>query len=278
MGLVDYHIHTTRCRHALGTMEEYVRNALASGLDEIGFADHLPLPGPEGAPFNMPREELPDYVAEVEALRLRYPEIPIRLGIEADFLPENTEGVRELLALAPFDYVIGSVHYLEATPGDVRLLSLSRFWEFLDETEAAATRREVERVVQDYHARLRASAESGLFHVIGHCDLTKRFGYRLPGDPLPEYRKTAEAFARAGVLVELNTSGLRSPAGEIYPGLDFLRVLCEAGVGITLASDAHHPGHVGFGLALACDWARRAGYDAIHAWAAPGRFAPRPLP
>jgi histidinol-phosphatase (PHP family) len=274
---VDYHLHTTRCRHAVGSMEEYVRAARTAGLAEIGFADHLPFPAPDRAPFNMPREELPGYVAEVEALRQRHPQIPIRLGIEADFLPEHLDSLRELLALAPFDYVIGSVHYLEATPGDVRLLSQSRFWEFLDETEAAATRREVCRVVLDYHARLRASAESGLFHVMAHCDLTKRFGYRLPGNPLAEYRETAAAFARAGVLVELNTSGLRSPASEIHPALDFLGALNEAGVGITLGSDAHHPDHVGFGLDFALEWARRAGYEAIHVWAAPGRFVPRPL-
>jgi len=277
MRLVDYHLHTTRCRHAMGTMEEYVREAQAAGLAEIGFADHLPFPTPEGAPFNMPREELPGYVAEVEALRERHPQIPIRLGIEADFLPETPDTLRELLALAPFEYVIGSVHDLEATPGDMRLLSQPRFWDFLDETGPEATKAEVARVIRDYHARLRASAESGLFHVVGHCDLTKRFGYRLEELERGEYARTAEAFARTGVIAELNTSGLRSPASEIFPGLDFLRALRTAGVGITLGSDAHRPDQVAFGLELAVEWARRAGYDAIHVWSAPGRFEPRPI-
>jgi histidinol-phosphatase (PHP family) len=277
MALFDYHLHTTRCRHAVGTMESYVRAARSIGLAEIGFADHLPFPAPEGAPFNMERRELPGYGAEVLELRGRFPDTPIRLGIEADFLPEHMGSLRELIEALPFDYVIGAVHYLEATPGDVRMLSQPRFWEFLDEAKGHAAIDEIRRVLLDYHAQLRLSAESGLFHIIAHCDLPKRFGYHMPDDLRDEYRRTAEVFARTGVIVELNTSGLRTPAAEIFPSLEFLRFLREAGVGITLGSDAHDPNSVGFGFTFAVEWARSAGYDAIHAWVAPGQFEPRPL-
>jgi histidinol-phosphatase (PHP family) len=272
--LVDYHMHTTRCRHATGPMEEYVRTARARGLVEIGFADHLPFPKPGRAPFNMARAELPHYADEIEVLRQRYPGLPIRLGIEADFFPECSATLRELIGMLPFDYVIGSVHHLEAAPGDVRLLTQLRFWDFLDGTNATTIEREIRRVVTTYHARLRASAESGLFHVIAHCDLPKRFGHLMPADLSAEYERTAATFARTGVVIELNTSGLRSPVGEIYPGLEFLRRLRAAGVGITLGSDAHRPEHVGEAFDAAVAWARRAGYEALHVWAAPGRFEP----
>ena len=43
LNLADYHIHTKRCGHAIGEMEEYVKNAIRKGLREIGFSDHLPL-------------------------------------------------------------------------------------------------------------------------------------------------------------------------------------------------------------------------------------------
>src|SRR5690606_10309942 len=77
------------------------------------------------------------------------------------------------------------------------------------------------------------------------------------------YRRAADAFARAGVAIEVSTAGLRKPAGELYPAAPFLAACRRAGVPATLASDAHRPADVGRDFDQAVAALRAAGYDSI---------------
>src|SRR5690349_19225907 len=116
--LTDYHSHTTRCLHAVGTMEEYVERALDLGMEEFGFSDHSPWmvehPGRKAA---MEPEELPEYVADVLRMREQYErggERPfrVRLGLEMDFVLARLGAAAEATRKYPWDYLIGSVHHL----------------------------------------------------------------------------------------------------------------------------------------------------------------------
>jgi histidinol-phosphatase (PHP family) len=94
--MVDYHLHTSRCCHATGTLEEYLAAAEEKELHEIGFADHYPL-GLLGckprSQVTMHPEELPEYIMQVEKLRAASKTVRVKLGIEVDFLP-GTENKR----------------------------------------------------------------------------------------------------------------------------------------------------------------------------------------
>jgi histidinol-phosphatase (PHP family) len=105
------------------------------------------------------------------------------------------------------------------------------------------------------------AAESGLFTILGHLDLVKKFGYRPTRILKVELDHLVDRIARAGVLVEINTAGLHRPVAEAYPTLDILRRLRDAGVGITFGSDAHQPDEVGRDFAHAVDLAQAAGYS-----------------
>lgn len=278
MKLFDYHTHTTRCKHATGTMEEYVLSGIRSGLGDMGFSDHLPMPKPGLSPWNMSASELPGYVAEVSHLKARYPDMSLRLGIEADFFPEYVPELKALLSSAPFDYVIGSVHYLSLGPGLALHADQARTWGVDSaEDQEEWKSQQADKVYAEYFRQMRLCAESGLFQIMGHLDLPKKFGHRSKSDLSKEIRETAEAFARHGVVVELNTAGLRKPVGEIYPSLPILKVLRECQVPVTLGSDAHAAADVAAGFSQALALAREAGYDSIHRWAAPGVFEPVPL-
>ena len=111
--MIDYHIHTKLCGHATGEMEQYVERAIEIGLSEIGFSDHLPFVDSERTGFAMSLSQLPLYVQKVDELREKYPTITIRLGIEVDYFPHLEKEIEELLAQYPFDYVYGSVHFLD---------------------------------------------------------------------------------------------------------------------------------------------------------------------
>lgn len=236
----DYHLHTSRCGHAMGTMQEYVTAARAAGLREIGFADHLPmywLPPEQRDPgLAMTMEELPGYIAEVQTLREQNPDLIIRLGIEADYIPGREAQLRDLLASYSFDYVLGSVHFIDG-------------WGFDNPAQVEEyNHREIDEIYRDYFDLVQQAALSDLFDVMAHPDLVKKFGFCPAVEPAGLYEATAATFRRAGVLAELNTAGLRVSAREIYPGPLLLAALCRHSVPLVLGSDAHAPQQVGAGL------------------------------
>jgi histidinol-phosphatase (PHP family) len=271
--LPDYHTHSARCGHAQGAPVEYVAAARRCGLAAIGISDHLPMLHAPDPLVSMAVDQLGEYVAEVRLLQREAPDF-VLLGIEADYHPRTVAAVADLLAAHPFDYVIGSVHFL----GE---------WGFDDPRNAEGwAQRDVDDVYLEYLAVVGDAAETGLFTILGHLDLVKKFGHR-PSRPLGAALETlAERLARAGVVVELNTSGLRKPVGEIYPSVEWLRVLRAHDVPITFGSDAHRPADVGLDRTAAVEAARAAGY-ADYAWLTPGdgsgahtraRAEIRPLP
>lgn len=246
---VDYHMHTPLCGHAVGEPKEYVEQALKVGLSEIGFSDHAPLVSREDARYTMTRSQLPLYHEMIRSVQAEYKNFTIKLGIEADFVPGFEEKTKEILSGYPYDYVIGSVHFIDQ-------------WAFDDPDEKIKWKdKDIDRVYRDYYRLLRQSAESGLYDIMGHVDLVKKFGYRACGDLTDEIEKTAKVFKKSGMTVEINSSGLRKPVQEIYPSLSVLKLYHKAGVPITFSSDSHDPKDVGRDFDKAAVLAKAAGYE-----------------
>ncbi len=250
--LADYHVHTRRCGHAEGETRAYVEEAIAAGLVELGFADHLPLVRDWRPGFSMLPDEMCAYVAEIKELADEYAaDIVILAGIEADYYEEAEDEVRELLAAQPFDYVIGSVHTLSDGLGFDQRRQRRRF--------AAAG---VDRVFLENYRLLARVAGSGLCDVVGHLDLPKKYGHQ-PADAAAvgeAARGTLQAVRAAGIAIELNTAGWRAPAGQAYPAAGLLAEAAAAGIPLIFGSDAHRPGEVGDGFPRAAALARGAGY------------------
>ena len=245
---VDYHMHTPLCGHATGEPEEYVKQALKIGLSEIGFSDHAPLVSHEDPRYTMNPSQLPLYHAMVEKVQKKFSDFTIKLGLEADFIPGFEKQTRELLAGYPYDFIIGSIHFIDR-------------WAFDDPDEKIKWRdKDINAVYRDYYKLLRQSAQSGLFDILGHVDLVKKFGHRASEDLSAEVENTAEVFKKSGITIEINTSGLRKPVGEIYPSLSVLKIYSKHGVPITFSSDSHEPGDVGRDYDKARDLALAAGY------------------
>ncbi len=245
---VDYHMHTPLCGHAIGEPSEYVEQALRVGLEEIGFSDHAPLVAYEDARYTMNASQLPLYHSMIEAVQKKYASFTIKIGLEADYVPGFEEKTRKMLSSYPYDFVIGSVHFIEN-------------WAFDDPDQKLRWKdRDIDTVYRDYYSLLRRSASSGLFDIMGHVDLVKKFGHRATADLSDEVENTAGVFKKAGVTVEINTSGLRKPVKEIYPSLDVLKIYQKAGVPITFSSDSHDPQDVGRDYDKAVALAKAAGY------------------
>lgn len=247
--LSDAHMHTARCGHASGDAREYIEASIAAGLSVITFTDHQPFLRYRDTGLTMALEELPDYLDEVRALRDEYRgRIDVRVGLEADYLPERVEETRALLAGHAFDLVLGGLHF----QGE---------WGFDDPRQLDGWNgRDVDAVYRAYFEDLRAAARTGLFDVMPHPDLVKKFGHRATYDLDAEYAHTASVFAECKVAVEVNTAGLRKPVGEIYPHVHFLRACAQAGVPVSVGADAHEPKDCGRDFDLARAVLLAAGY------------------
>jgi histidinol-phosphatase (PHP family) len=245
----DYHMHTPLCRHAVGEPVDYARQALAAGLTEIGFSDHSPMPRDDFDDWRMLDRQLDEYAAKVRLAQKEFPQLAIRLALEVDYLPGHEVWIRRLAARHPWDYFIGSVHYV------------SDSWDIDNPAKLSEwKKRDAFEVWQAYFDRLTMAAESKLFEIIGHADLPKKFGIRPARDCAPLYEKFLNAAARAGCAIELNTAGLRKDCREIYPARDLLELAFNKHVPITFGSDAHAPEEVGMNFAEAVALARSVGY------------------
>jgi histidinol-phosphatase (PHP family) len=255
--IVDYHMHL-RDRHGsepggrytVDRLERHVEQARRTGVDEIGISDHgyhfRQLEPVFDHPWMQERwgDDLDEYVTTVEEGKRRG--LPVKLGLEVDFVPDRGDEVAARLEPYPWDYLLGSVHFVDGVSVDMDP-------SFADEAGWRA-----------YFATLAEAASSGLFDVLSHPDLVKFFGRRPASALVEELHETAaSAIAESGVCVEVSAAGLHKPVGEVYPDLSLLRRCRERAVPITIASDAHEPEHVGRDLDRAVEHARAAGYETV---------------
>ena len=245
----DYHTHTPLCRHATGEPSQLAAQALRVGLKEMGFSDHSPMPTDDFDDWRMLASELDLYVANVEKARRDHPHLRIKLALEVDYLPGYEEWIRDLASRHKWDYFIGSVHYLSSDWAIDNPKQLSE-WK----------RRDTLEVWTAYCEHLTKAAESGLFDIIGHADLCKKFAFYPRQEAAPLFKNFLRAAKHHGVAIELNTAGLRKDCREIYPSPAILQQAAIEKVPITFGSDAHAPEEVGLNLAEAVQLARSVGY------------------
>ncbi len=260
--LTDYHLHlrpdeddTPPERYFTeANVDRYLEAAEAAGIGEIGcsehvhrFTDALEIWGDHPWWQHWATDDLGAYCEFVAGSALR-------LGIECDFVPGAEDRTASLLEAHPFDYVVGSVHFI----GD-RALDTVEFgvWE---------ARGDPDEVWRRYFEAIAESARSGLFDILAHPDLVKYWGDARPRprrDPRFYYEQAVEAIAESGIAVEVSTAGLRKPVAEIYPAPAFAEMCVEAGAVFALSSDAHLPEEVGFGYERAVAFLEDLGVEEI---------------
>jgi histidinol-phosphatase (PHP family) len=245
--LTDYHVHlrpdepgtTAEAYFTTANAERYREAAAERGIAELGVSEHVHRFHAALDVWSHPfwchnaADDLDEYVEFVRE------ETDLRLGIEADFVPGREDRMASLLERHQWDYVIGSVHFLRDFAVD-----MPGAFDVWGRGESA------EKVWRRYFDTVAAAARSGMYDIMAHPDLVKVWGGSRPapdGDLRRYYEPAVEAFAEAGVAVEVSTAGLRKPVAEIYPARAFLEMVVEAGCPVALSSDAHVPEHLGFG-------------------------------
>jgi histidinol-phosphatase (PHP family) len=227
----DYHMHTPLCKHADGPMEAYIERGIELGLREIGFSDHNPLPHGFSPTVRMEEKELDYYVNRVLELQFEYRgKIDVMLGLEIDYVEGLEDFLAKQIGRYPFDYIIGSVHYLDP---HCTIGSWSRNFSGTREEHYAR-----------YATLIGQLARSGLCDIIGHLDVVKRNGLA----PTCAISDALREIAKACVAIEINTAGYRHPElpePQPYPALPFVKEAIELRIPLTVNSDAHAPEQVG---------------------------------
>jgi len=221
----NYHTHTTFC-DGRDTPEAVVRAAIAKGFSAIGFSSHSEMLKDPAA-----------YVAEIRRLEAEYRgKIRVLCGIEADWPCP--------LDLSPYDYAIGSVHFLPGADGG--RLPIDESPETLERIRRETFGGDGGALVRAYFAAEREMVAAGAFTFVGHPDLVRKFNAKRPyfDEGAAWYReeleKTADAIAACGKPVEVNTGAIsRGWMDDAYPSAEFRALLRARGVPFVLSSDAH---------------------------------------
>lgn len=238
---VDYHTHPLGHKGGRYTEEglsSFLSSAWAQGIEEIGFSDH------------------DEFLAGVDETSIaevgrHFPHLKIRLGLEISYRPGREWEIAAIARQRRFDYLIGSIHDLDAWMFDHPAYEMVyRAWD-------------TGELYHKYYGVLEKLALSGLFDIIGHLDVIKVFGYRPAGSTIEYAEQAIRAIKKAGLAVEINTAGLRKPCSEIYPSREILERCYDFNIPVTLGSDAHTDEDVGRDFAMAYDLLYRAGYRKI---------------
>jgi histidinol-phosphatase (PHP family) len=253
---LDAHLHTRLSPDADADLDAYAAMAVERGVAELAITDHLDFePGAPAYGFATfsERERVVREAAERWADR-----VAIRFGVEITYQARYEADIREHLAGHRYDFVIGSVHVMADSP-----YAASRVGAFV-------AGRSLPEILEPYFGEVLGAARSGLFDALGHLDFVKR--YLVPHvqpellAEAPElYEPILAALVGVGTGLEINTSGLRQAAHEIYPAPWAVARFRElGGRRITIGSDAHRLHSFGAFLGDGYRLAASAGYDELH--------------
>jgi histidinol-phosphatase (PHP family) len=248
MNLTNYHSHCSFC-DGRAPFEEFVKEAITQGFYSYGVSSHAPLPFP--TQWTMEWGQMEAYLDEFKNLRSKYAdEIELYVGLEIDYLNEESNPSVASFTELPLDYRIGSVHLLYDAAGEVVDIDCSPavFKERVDRHFNG----DVLRVVRMYFDRLFRMVELGGFDILGHAD---KMHYNAscyhPGlldEPWYEalMKDYFSLVASRGYLVEINTKAYDS-LGTFYPNSRYWELMKEYQIKVLVNSDAHYPERINAG-------------------------------
>ncbi|MGY5860840.1 MAG: histidinol-phosphatase HisJ family protein [Candidatus Thorarchaeota archaeon] len=265
--MIDYHIHPNYSIDAEGRIDEFCRTALERKFREICFTTHLDTDAARKDAYVIVRGKrvdarssswLEDYENSIRMAGDQYKGqgLEVRLGVEVDYYPGVMDHLPERFHDTEFDLVMGSAHLVNNLAISVK-----------EESHEFFSKHNLEQMGNIYFSLLGDCVESGLFDVLGHLDLYRRFGEAFYGGKIRSLWKAhvselASVMKRFNVGFEVNTSSLRKGMDEPMPESSLVAALKKEGIEtVTVGSDAHRPSDVGQGIEIALKVIKECGFD-----------------
>ena len=263
--LTNYHSHCLYC-DGRANMEDFIRFAISEGFTSYGISSHAPLPF--STAWTMEWDRMDDYLSEFSRLKEKYADkIELAIGLEIDYLDEDSNPSLPRFQDLPLDYRIGSVHMLYSPEREI-----------VDIDTPADTFRQdkhfdgdLDYVVHLYYKNLLRMVELGGFDIVGHADKMHYNAscYRSGLLDEPWYdtlvRGYFTAIAEHGYIVEINTKAYHE-LGTFYPNERYFTFLKELGVRVQVNSDAHYPERINNARAEALAALKKAGFTSVVEW------------
>ncbi len=219
----NYHTHTTRCGHAVGTEREYVEAAIAAGFTTLGFADHVPYPYMKDdyySNYRMKPEQTDDYVSTISALKEEYKDkIEILTGYEAEYYPDVFDAMIEHVESHGCDYLILGQHFIDNS---------RELW-------GSTWGIEREEYLAKYVELCVEGLKTGKYKYLCHPDVFKFTGDDAIFDK--HYRELCREVKKLDIPLEINLWGIVN--GMHYPSDRFFRIAAEEGNRVIMGCDAH---------------------------------------
>ena len=232
----NFHTHVQRCRHAGGTEEDYVKEAISKGLSQLGFSDHGPFPNDDFG-LRMPFSELREYLDEISAMRAKYQsEIILWKGLEIEYLPEHLNYYEELLTKWGLDYLVMGEHFYKNLEGKT-----ANIYGPTSSTEQYLA----------YAHSVAEGMKSGFFKAIAHPDIYMINPFAWDKNCEKAADILIDTAVATGTVLEYNANGFRRaqitfPDGtrHPYPHDNFWKMAAQAPVKVMVGSDCHNPANL----------------------------------
>ncbi len=265
--MFDYHIHPNYSIDAEGEIDEFCEAALNAGLKEIAFTTHLDTDrvtddcyvNVKGKRVDVSSSEwFEDYESTIRSAGDHFADsgLQILLGIEVDCFPDVETVLPEGFFSTDFDIILGSIHLIDH-------IAISAG----ERAEEAFRKYALKDLGEKYFTIMLDSIDLGIFDILAHIDLYRRYGESFYGDAIHDLwklhlKELANRMKRRRIGFEINTSSLRRGMTHPMPEERIIQALKTEGVEtITVGSDAHTPNEVGRGIDEALDIIRRIGFQ-----------------
>ncbi|MGL4338512.1 MAG: histidinol-phosphatase [Turicibacter sp.] len=229
--LTNYHTHHNRCGHAKGTVDDYIKEAVKLGFDEVGMSCHVPYENFPEMLYRMKYKHLNDYLQDIELAQVKYPQLSILKAFECEYFPHLHAYYEELSSKT--DYLILGQHKIEINGDYADAFRFSKS----DELEI-------------YAKTLELAFSTSLFKIVAHPDVFMCEYPKWDATCEKISRQIIEAAIKYDVLLELNANGFRrGKTGYAdgvrypYPHNTFWELVATnyPSAKVIINSDCHHP-------------------------------------
>lgn len=226
----NYHTHMYLCRHASGTIEDYVKEAIRLGFHSLGMSDHAPWKELIDRSVRMHMKDYPVYLRDLEEAIKKYSnQIKIYKGLEIEYFKNKNSHYENLLK--DLDYLTLGQHYIEMNG---KLISVYRIYSVEELTV--------------YKDTLIEAMKTGYFKFLSHPDLFLFSRKELNEEILSLAEEIIVAAKEHDIPLEINANGIRKGRidvnGEIlyrYPRKEFWQLVKKHNAKTIISSDAHQP-------------------------------------
>ena len=259
MKKINYHTHTYRCGHAVGTEKEMIESAISLGIEELGMSEHIPLPYYtlhllSSIPYHRSLRSIKAMIIAFKKngpnMRLKYKDMNKHLSLLEKYKEEYKDKIKIYKGFEAEGYKVYFKYYkrlLDDNKVDYLILG-HHFHKYSIHDDYIGKKNCTKKDLYIYAKDIEEALDTKLFTYLAHPDLFF-LGYKhFDEDAKKVSRIICEAAKRNNIPLEINAGGIRKGYVKVdnedvylYPNYHFWKIASEIGNDVIIGFDAHHP-------------------------------------